>query len=81
MDNVEGAIKVIAPNTNKPVIVYPNNGDIYDPHTTTWISNPNSSTFEDLVPKWLAAGASLIGGCCRTGPSDIREVAKEVNGE
>ncbi|GAY73344.1 homocysteine S-methyltransferase [Lentilactobacillus kosonis] len=81
MDNIEDTIKVIIPNTSKPVIVYPNNGDIYDPRTKTWISNPNSNSFEDLVPKWLAAGASLIGGCCRTTPSDIREVAKVVNGE
>ena len=28
-----------------------------------------------LVPEWCSAGARLIGGCCRTTPSDIRAVA------
>lgn len=24
-----------------------------------------------FLPEWLAAGAKLIGGCCRTTPQDI----------
>jgi len=27
---------------------------------------------------WLAAGASLIGGCCRTSPEDINEIALAI---
>lgn len=31
--------------------------------------------YEDYVKIWYEAGARLIGGCCRTGPEDIRKVA------
>ena len=27
------------------------------------------------TPRWLAAGATAIGGCCRTGPDDIRALS------
>lgn len=79
MNNIEATIKTIVPNTDKPIIVYPNNGDIYDPKTKTWEPNPQAATFADLTPKWLAAGAKIIGGCCRTTPGDIEQVADAVN--
>jgi homocysteine S-methyltransferase len=34
----------------------------------------------DDVPGWVAAGARLIGGCCRIGPDQIREVAAMLRG-
>lgn len=78
MNLIEASIKTIAPNTSKPIIVYPNNGDLYDPKTKTWTPNPNATTFAELTPKWLAAGAKIIGGCCRTTPDDIRQVSAVV---
>ena len=36
MDRVLPAIRAIRQVTDKPIIVYPNNGDIYDPKTKTW---------------------------------------------
>lgn len=75
LEKVEAVIKNIKKKTNKPIIVYPNNGDQYDPHTKTWNSNQNSATFSELVPLWQAAGARLIGGCCRTTPADIADIA------
>ncbi|MCS5977061.1 homocysteine S-methyltransferase family protein, partial [Klebsiella pneumoniae subsp. pneumoniae] len=29
------------------------------------------ASLADYLPQWLAAGAKLIGGCCRTTPKDI----------
>lgn len=78
MNLIEDSIKTIASNTNKPIIVYPNNGDIYDPKTKTWTPNPNATAFAELTPKWLAAGAKIVGGCCRTTPADIEQVAESV---
>lgn len=71
------AIRAIRQVTDKPIIVYPNNGDIYDPKTKTWSPNPTGSepAFAHLVPQWIDAGARLIGGCCRTTPDDIRTIA------
>lgn len=74
MTNIEGLVETVAKATTKPIIVYPNNGDIYDPVNKTWQAVPNAPAFSDLASKWLAAGASLIGGCCRTTPADIREI-------
>ncbi|KRM97254.1 homocysteine methyltransferase [Liquorilactobacillus aquaticus DSM 21051] len=78
LEKVEAAIKNIKKETNKPIIVYPNNGDRYDPQTKTWRTNPNSATFSELVPVWKAAGARLIGGCCRSNPDDIKEIADAI---
>ena len=30
---------------------------------------------------WHAAGATLIGGCCRTGPEHIRRMRDALHGE
>jgi 5-methyltetrahydrofolate--homocysteine methyltransferase len=30
------------------------------------------------VSEWLAAGASIVGGCCGTSPEHLREIAKNV---
>lgn len=76
LENIEDTIVNIKKVTNKPIVVYPNNGDIYDPKTKTWQANPKTSSFKELVPKWIDAGASLIGGCCRTTPADIKEIAE-----
>lgn len=80
MDRVLPAIRNIGKATDKPIIIYPNNGDIYDPKTKTWTKGPCSSNtaFTKLVPQWIDAGARLIGGCCRTMPEDIRAIARAV---
>lgn len=36
--------------------------------------------FDVLAKIWQEAGASLIGGCCRTTPSTIRAVSKVLKG-
>ncbi|KRL37467.1 homocysteine S-methyltransferase [Liquorilactobacillus uvarum] len=78
LEKVEAAVKNIKKETNKPIVVYPNNGDRYDPQTKTWKANPNSATFSEMVPLWRAAGARLIGGCCRSTPYDIKEISTTV---
>ena len=79
LENIEAAIKNIKAVTDKPIVVYPNNGDVYNPNSKTWKANSQADSFSDLVPKWLDAGAKLIGGCCRTTPEDIKEVAQYIN--
>lgn len=79
LENVEPALLRLQAATNKPLIVYPNNGDRYDPQTKKWQSNPQAASFSELVPKWIAAGAKIIGGCCRTNPDDIHEIATVVD--
>ncbi|OXM99633.1 homocysteine S-methyltransferase [Bifidobacterium vansinderenii] len=78
LDMVTAAIRRIRMGTSKPIIVYPNNGDIYHPDTKTWTPNPSGLSLAQLAPQWIAAGASLIGGCCRTTPEDIRRLSASL---
>jgi homocysteine S-methyltransferase len=32
----------------------------------------------DLVGSWVTAGATLVGGCCGTGPADIAALAARI---
>jgi homocysteine S-methyltransferase len=61
--------------TDKPIIVYPNSGDQYDPLSRKWIKNNAHSCFCDFAKSWYEQGARVIGGCCRTAPSDIKAIA------
>ena len=74
MENIADAVALIKEYTDKPIIIYPNNGDIYDPATKTWQENEHATSFTNLVPLWQANGAAIIGGCCRTTPADIAEI-------
>ncbi|WP_294976222.1 homocysteine S-methyltransferase [uncultured Leuconostoc sp.] len=76
--NILPALEKIAPNTSKKMIVYPNAGDEYDPETKRWVSQHGPINWAELVPVWQTAGASLIGGCCRTSPDDIDEIAQAI---
>ena len=59
----------------KPVIVYPNGGEEYDPVTKMWSGKYAAGNFRGLAKEWFRAGANVIGGCCRTTPQDIRELS------
>jgi len=61
--------------TDKPLVAYPNRGDIWDPISRDWIRRETPADLGALVPAWLAAGAVVVGGCCGTTPADIRSVA------
>ena len=72
-DDVEHAVRVAREVTGKPVIAYPNSGEAWDGVRRTWIGSPGWSA--ELAPRWVAAGARIIGGCCRVRPDDIATLA------
>jgi homocysteine S-methyltransferase len=66
---VETAVAV----TGLPGVAYPNRGEEWDARSHTW-AGPGS--FDSaLAADWVAAGARLVGGCCRVGPADIAGLA------
>ncbi|HMZ08400.1 MAG TPA: homocysteine S-methyltransferase [Anaerolineales bacterium] len=72
---IPSLIREIKKNTSKPIIVYPNSGEVYDPTTNTWHGETSCDSFGLQSKEWFEAGATLIGGCCRTTPGHIREVS------
>ncbi len=68
-----------AATTTKPLAAYPNCGDTWDAAARRWVASGSAVAFRDLVPRWRAAGARLIGGCCRTTPADIRTIAAALD--
>lgn len=77
-DVVGRALPVLREVTAKPLVAYSNSGDNYDPGTKTWKAGDEGGGFTALAPSWIAAGVRLIGGCCRTRPAQIREIAHAV---
>ncbi|MEV4867700.1 homocysteine S-methyltransferase [Streptomyces syringium] len=72
--DVDRAVEIAARTTGKPVVVYPNSGEEWDARARDWRGR---STFDpERVGAWQAAGARLIGGCCRVGPDRIAELAR-----
>ena len=71
------AIEIARQMTGKPVIVYPNGGERWDGARRRWIGEARWSS--DLPAQWVAAGARIVGGCCRVMPGDIAGLAATVN--
>ena len=65
-------------HTRKPIVVYPNAGEQYDPVGKQWIGGTACAhgPFAEQALGWARAGAQLIGGCCRTTPNDIAALMK-----
>ncbi|WP_405990063.1 homocysteine S-methyltransferase [Streptomyces sp. NBC_00986] len=75
-EDVEGAVEIAARVTGKPVVVYPNSGETWDADARAWTGR---STFTaEQVEGWRAAGARLIGGCCRVGPEAITSIRQTL---
>lgn len=74
---VAGALDTMK-DCGKPLIVYPNSGEIYDPKTKTWYHGADSEGWSSYIGSWQVLGASCFGGCCRTLPKDILEIASLV---
>ena len=41
-------------------------------------SDLDPARYADFVDKWVAQGASIVGGCCEVGPEHIRELARRL---
>jgi S-methylmethionine-dependent homocysteine/selenocysteine methylase len=62
-----------AARSGKPVVVYPNSGEAWDAVARAWTGSPGIDP--DAVPRWVEAGARLVGGCCRVRPEHIAAIA------
>lgn len=74
-EHVTSLITEIQKSTNKPIVVYPNSGEKYDPQIKLWNEKAEAIPYGESARNWFEQGARLIGGCCRTTPQDIHAIA------
>ncbi len=72
-DQLAPILAELARWTNLPLIVKPNAG-LPDPVTNTY--NVDEYSFAKQIELLIDQGASVIGGCCGTGPKYIAELAR-----
>jgi homocysteine S-methyltransferase len=76
---VSALVHQIKAGTTKPIVVYPNSGENWDPQLRLWSGRNGAIDFGALAGEWRAAGAQIIGGCCRTGPADIAAIRTAID--
>ena len=61
--------------SNKPFIVYPNSGRVWDAKNKVWTGSAAAGFSNKLVNEWIETGAEIIGGCCGIGAAQISEMS------
>ncbi|MBF4569991.1 homocysteine S-methyltransferase [Plantibacter sp. VKM Ac-2880] len=74
-DEVLPAIVAARSVTDKAVVVYPNSGERWDGRARVWRGESGTAQVE----AWTAAGATIVGGCCRVMPQRIAEIRASVD--
>ncbi len=66
-----------AATTAKPIVVYPNSGEDWDPVRRHWTGSRHPVDGA-AAAGWIAAGARIVGGCCRVTPAQIGDMAASL---
>ena len=72
--HIPSLIQEVRRVTQKPIVVYPNSGEEYDPVNKVWLGESVPAEFGTYSREWRKLGAAAIGGCCRTTPAHIRQI-------
>lgn len=75
---IEALLSEARRGTDKPLLCYPNSGERWDAAARCWVEGTGVTDFAEPARRWFAAGARLIGGCCRTTPADIAAIAHSL---
>lgn len=71
------ALTEIRKASQKPLVTYPNSGEVYDGASQTWHQDAaTEASLLERTKKWQELGAKIVGGCCRTRPEDIKLLAQ-----
>ncbi|MEM7433010.1 MAG: homocysteine S-methyltransferase [Pseudomonadota bacterium] len=68
--------EVIDGAPNKSVVIYPNSGEDFDGVAKTWSGTVTAVDWQAAAATWSEAGATIIGGCCRTTPAHIHALTR-----
>lgn len=78
--HVEALLVAARAATDKPLVAYPNSGEGWDAGRHAWTGAATAFDWGEAARRWRAAGARLIGGCCRTTPETIAHIAVALRG-
>lgn len=70
------AIHTLRDATDLPLVAYPNSGEAWDHDQRIWRDGTAGLGVVAAAPKLRDVGASIIGGCCRVSPADIRQISQ-----
>lgn len=56
-------------------LVYANSGEYWSAEARAWSGDRAARPYASWAGAWRAAGATVLGGCCRTTPEDIAALA------
>ncbi len=73
-------VALVRSATDKPVLAYPNSGEAYDADSKVWDGEAEAGDLSVASRAWMHAGARIVGGCCRVGPEQIREIRSRLVG-
>ena len=68
-------IRELRAASDKPIVVYPNSGEVWDAQNRCWTGRSDPAEFREHAANWFEMGAQIVGGCCRTRPAHIEMVA------
>jgi len=75
-EHVAALVSAAVAASGKPAVAYPNSGEAWDGAARRWVRGPVEVGLDPaLATQWVAAGARLVGGCCRVTPTDIAALA------
>lgn len=72
---VAALLRQLAALSKKTLVAYPNSGESWHAQARCWVEEAGEASFSDAAKEWYQLGARAIGGCCRTTPETIRELA------
>ncbi len=73
--HVSSLIRAMRAGCELPILVYPNSGEAWDATARRWTGTTEPHDFGAFAAEWYQAGAQIVGGCCRTRPEHIRQIA------
>ena len=75
---ISGIIRNIRAHSQRALVMYPNNGSIFDNAKKAFIApenGDNAQAFANLAKEWREIGSPIIiGGCCTVGSQNIRSL-------
>lgn len=77
-EHIDSLLERTRAATDLPILVYPNNGRIWDGERYEWSGAGVEGFPHALIAGWVARGARGVGGCCGIGPAAIEDVASAL---